>query len=250
MEEENKNIHFSLKEIERRKKEISEHTNSVKKDEKVVQEITPSVKKPERVVREITPIPFTDSKDEETVDLRHYWEVILHRKWVVLLVSLIIFAPTFYKSLTSKLKFSASTQILLKEGISAGTGIAGQLGFKEGGTSLDTLSALSKTTPFLERIINKLALNMTPSELAEMIEVSSNRSSNIIDITVTFDDGNKVIDIANTFATTFIEYNLELSQKETNHAIETTELQINESKEELEKFEEDIRKFLKQEGSA
>ena len=250
MEEENKNIHFSLKEIERRKKEISEHTNSVKKDEKVVQEITPSVKKPERVVREITPIPFTDSKDEETVDLRHYWEVILHRKWVVLLVSLIIFAPTFYKALTSKLNFSASTQILLKEGISAGTGIAGQLGFKEGGTSLDTLSALSKTTPFLERIINKLALNMTPSELAEMIEVSSNRSSNIIDITVTFDDGNNVIDIANTFATTFIEYNLELSQKETNHAIETTELQINESKEELEKFEEDIRKFLKQEGSA
>src|SRR3990172_4240554 len=236
MEEENKNIHFSLKEIERRKKEISEHTNSVKKDEKVVQEITP--------------IPFTTSKDEETVDLRHYWEVILHRKWVVLLVSLIIFAPTFYKSLTSKLKFSASTQILLKEGISAGTGIAGQLGFKEGGTSLDTLSALSKTTPFLERIIKKLALNMTPSELAEMIEVSSNRSSNIIDITVTFDDGNNVIDIANTFATTFIEYNLELSQKETNHAIETTELQINESKEELEKFEEDIRKFLKQEGSA
>ena len=62
MEEENKNIHFSLKEIERRKKEISEQTNSVNN----------SVKATEKVIREITPIPFTPPKDEETVDLRHY----------------------------------------------------------------------------------------------------------------------------------------------------------------------------------
>ena len=240
MEEENKNIHFSLKEIERRKKEISEQTNSVNN----------SVKATEKVIQEITPIPFTPPKDEETVDLRHYWEVIIHRKWIILLVSIIIFVPTLYNALKEKITFSTSTQILLKEGINKGMGMAAQFGLAGNESSLDTLSAISKTTPFLEMVIKKLKINISASSLSGIIKVTPNTDTNILEVTVTYDDPKNVIEIANTFATTFIEYNLELSQKETNHAIETTELQIKENKEELNRIEDDIQKFLKEEGSA
>src|SRR3989338_4286847 len=240
MEEENKNIHFSLKEIERRKKEISEQTNSVNN----------SVKATEKVIQEITHIPFTPPKDEETVDLRHYWEVIIHRKWIILLVSIIIFVPTLYNALKEKITFSTSTQILLKEGINKGMGMAAQFGLAGNESSLDTLSAISKTTPFLEMVIKKLKINISASSLSGIIKVTPNTDTNILEVTVTYDDPKNVIEIANTFATTFIEYNLELSQKETNHAIETTELQIKENKEELNRIEDDIQKFLKEEGSA
>ncbi|MBI3599668.1 MAG: polysaccharide biosynthesis tyrosine autokinase [Nitrospinae bacterium] len=247
MTEENKNLHFSLREMEKKKKEISSQNGSVNPHTLTA---VPSQQGVGVNLEAVSPSIVISTKGEETVDIRHYWEVILHRKWVILLVALVIFTPTLYKSLNSKITYSASTQILLKEGIGAGTGMAAQLGLKEGGTSLDTLSAIGKTTPFLERIIQKLGLPISPVDLSEIIEVAPNRSSSILDVTVTFEDAKKAVDIANTFAKAFIEYNLELSQKETNHAIETTELQIKESKDELEKIEEDIQRFLKEEGAA
>src|SRR3989304_1797803 len=240
IKEENNNIHFSLKEMEKRKKAISEHTNSVGNSEKVSQDIIP--------------VHFTSSKDEEPADLRYYWAVIRHRKWVVLIVSVLIFLPTLYKVLTEKIIFGTSTQILLKEDGGRGLGMAIQLGLTESQSSLDTLSAISKTTPFLEKVSQKLnqklKVNIPPSYLSGIITVTPKHETNILEVTTTFEDPKNVIEIANTFATAFIEYNLDLSRKEINQAIETTELQIKENKKGLEKIEDEVQKFLRKEGAA
>ncbi len=224
--------------MEKRKKTLSGHANSSNKAEKPVQEITP--------------IPFMPSndKDDDTVDLRYYWEVILHRKWIVLFVSVIIFVPTLYKALTEKITFTTSTQILLKEGIDKGIGMAVQVGLKGSESSLDTLSVIGKTTPFLEMLVQKLKMDISPSHLSEIIAITPKHDTNILEVGVTFDNPKDTIKVANTFAELFIEYNLELSQKETTHAIETAELQIKENKNEIEKVDGKIQKFLKEEGSA
>jgi len=259
IKEENNNIHFSLKEMEKRKKAISEHTNStenkeMEKTKKTISEHTNSVGNSEKVSQDIIPVHFTSSKDEEPADLRYYWAVIRHRKWVVLIVSVLIFLPTLYKVLTEKIIFGTSTQILLKEDGGRGLGMAIQLGLTESQSSLDTLSAISKTTPFLEKVSQKLnqklKVNIPPSYLSGIITVTPKHETNILEVTTTFEDPKNVIEIANTFATAFIEYNLDLSQKEINQAIETTELQIKENKKGLEKIEDEVQKFLRKEGAA
>ena len=259
IKEENNNIHFSLKEMEKRKKAISEHTNStenkeMEKTKKTISEHTNSVGNSEKVSQDITPVHFTSPKDEEPADLRYYWAVIRHRKWVVLIVSVLIFLPTLYKVLTEKIIFGTSTQILLKEDGGRGLGMAIQLGLTESQSSLDTLSAISKTTPFLEKVSQKLnqklKVNIPPSYLSGIITVTPKHETNILEVTTTFEDPKNVIEIANTFATEFIEYNLDLSQKEINQAIETTELQIKENKKGLEKIEDEVQKFLRKEGAA
>jgi len=259
IKEENNNIHFSLKEMEKRKKAISEHTNStenkeMEKTKKTISEHTNSVGNSEKVSQDIIPVHFTSSKDEEPADLRYYWAVIRHRKWVVLIVSVLIFLPTLYKVLTEKIIFGTSTQILLKEDGGRGLGMAIQLGLTESQSSLDTLSAISKTTPFLEKVSQKLnqklKVNIPPSYLSAIITVTPKHETNILEVTTTFEDPKNVIEIANTFATAFIEYNLDLSQKEINQAIETTELQIKENKKGLEKIEDEVQKFLRKEGAA
>src|SRR3989304_1071634 len=259
IKEENNNIHFSLKEMEKRKKAISEHTNStenkeMEKTKKTISEHTNSVGNSKKVSQDIIPVHFTSSKDEEPADLRYYWAVIRHRKWVVLIVSVLIFLPTLYKVLTEKLIFGTSTQILLKEDGGRGLGMAIQLGLTESQSSLDTLSAISKTTPFLEKVSQKLnqklKVNIPPSYLSGIITVTPKHETNILEVTTTFEDPKNVIEIANTFATAFIEYNLDLSQKEINQAIETTELQIKENKKGLEKIEDEVQKFLRKEGAA
>jgi len=209
IKEENNNIHFSLKEMEKRKKAISEHTNStenkeMEKTKKTISEHTNSVGNSKKVSQDIIPVHFTSSKDEEPADLRYYWAVIRHRKWVVLIVSVLIFLPTLYKVLTEKIIFGTSTQILLKEDGGRGLGMAIQLGLTESQSSLDTLSAISKTTPFLEKVSQKLnqklKTNIPPSYLSGIITVTPKHETNILEVTTTFEDPKNVIEIANTFA--------------------------------------------------
>lgn len=219
--------HFSLREMERRKRELNGKSSTD------------------------TPLSYLPVDKDDSVNLRHYLDVILHRKWIIIFVSMIVMLSALYKSYTAKPFYKAETQILLKEksgggmlSFAAGLGMGGA----PGSTSIETLAVVSKTTPLLRKVVQKLPYSLSDADLVGMIEVKPDFDTNILNCIVTAPEEKMAVDIANTFAKTFIEYNIEIDRREANKAYEILTIQVEKTKHEMLDIEEKIKELIEREG--
>ncbi len=247
--------HFSLREMEKKKREAygereGDEKRKADKKRKSSGRRTTDLHAIKDIYRKFS--SGTGSDKEEAIHLRHYLEVLYHRKWIVLFVSLIVMSSALYTSISAEPFFKAKTQILHKEGNAGGmASLASRFGVPSGasqGTSLETLAVVSKTSPLLEKVIQELQYDLTKYDLDSMIDVKADIDTSILEISVTAPEEKMAIDVANVFAKSFIQYNIEIERSEANKAYVVLGEQIEKTKGELSILEEKIRKFSHEEN--
>jgi uncharacterized protein involved in exopolysaccharide biosynthesis len=186
---------------------------------------------------------------EEEIDLREYINVLLKRKGIIILIfSIAIITATLVSYFYLKPVYEASTILMIskpKYQVELEPKIQTQFTPE---VSLATYESLIKDREVEEEVIKKLNLDqppyeLTPDNLQEMITIESLKNTNLIKINLQAGDSKLAKDIANVWASLFIEKNKDLNLQESKEAQGFIEEQLKISKQNLSTIEEEIRKF-------
>ncbi|MBI4199366.1 MAG: polysaccharide biosynthesis tyrosine autokinase [Chloroflexi bacterium] len=139
--------------------------------------------------------------NDEGLDLRAYWRVVIRWWWVVALGLLAGILTAYFISRSMTPMYKATVKVLAQGGQSLGPPAASDiLTSQQLATSYQDLI---KTRSNLDKILERLSLPYGPSSLAGKISVSTPRS--IISISVMDPSPEQAATIANTTAEVFIE---------------------------------------------
>lgn len=214
---------------------------------------------------------------EKGLDLREYWNLLLRRKWILLLpffsVTLISFAGSFflprqYKSSTIVLISESRLLSRSLENLVPGTSPA--LSSRERREErLATITNQIVSSGFLRRLLYNLNLNQNPrvikearklkpkfpeisqEELAEKILIDelrknirvSFRGENLVEITIYSDDPKLAADMAKNLAQIFIEESLRYELLGVRGALDFSDEQLAIYKKRLEEAENRLREY-------
>ncbi len=186
---------------------------------------------------------------EEKIDSREYINVLLKRKGIIILIFLIAVSTAALLSYFAlKPVYEASTILMIskpKYQVELEPKIQTQI-LPE--ISFATYESLIKDTEIEEEVIKKLNLDqppyeLTPGDLQEMITIESLKDTNLIKLNLQASDPKLAKDIANVWASLFVEKNKDLNLQESKEAQEFIEEQLKIPKQNLSTIEEEILKF-------
>lgn len=151
---------------------------------------------------------------EDTINLRHYWHVVLERRWLIITAFISVFvlsliylfkATPIYRA-TAKLQIDPETESILRiEGIAVGRQEQDYL-------QTQYKNLLSRTV--IQSVVAKLQLDKDDryakakdpiKSVANDIQIAPIRLSRLVDINAEHPDPVKAAQIANTLATNFIQ---------------------------------------------
>jgi capsular exopolysaccharide synthesis family protein len=161
----------------------------------------------------------------EAVNLRHYWHVILERRWLVITSFISVFllclvylykAPKIYSALTRiQIDREADSTFTFREGLSMGI-------MDQDYLQTQYKNLMSRT--LIEAVYNKLKLKDDPRYAGELdpiralsddIRIAPIRMSRLVDVRVEHGDPKRAAEIANALGTEFIDRNLAQKQRKT-----------------------------------
>jgi len=186
---------------------------------------------------------------EEEIDLREYIEVLLKRKSIIILIFLIaVITAALVSYFYLKPVYEASTILMIskpKYQVELEPKIQTQISPE---ISLETYESLIKDREIEKEVIIKLNLNQppyefTPDNLQGMITIESLKNTNLIKMNLQTGDPKLAKDIANLWASLFIEKNKNLNLQESKEAQGFIEEQLKISNQNLSTIEEEIREF-------
>jgi capsular polysaccharide biosynthesis protein len=140
---------------------------------------------------------------EETISLKELFQTLKKRLALIIILTAIATATSgivSYFLLTPI--YQSSTQILVNQSKSD------QQVYNPGEVQtnlqlINTYNVIIKSPAILDKVIEREKLDMSAGELNELITVSSEQDSQVVNITVQNEDPQKVADIANEIAKTF-----------------------------------------------
>ncbi|WP_404427704.1 capsular biosynthesis protein [Ureibacillus chungkukjangi] len=142
---------------------------------------------------------------EETISLQDIFKIIKKRLYLIVSLTMIagiIAAIISYFVLTPV--YQASTQILVNQQKTQVEQIQTQ-DIQANLQLINTYNVIIKSPAILEQVIERLDLELTPSQLSEKITVSNASDSQVISVSVEDEQHFKAVDIANTVAEVFQE---------------------------------------------
>ncbi len=147
---------------------------------------------------------------EETIELRELLGIVLKRKWLIIIITLLsIVLGTVYSLYLVTPEYQSSTTLMVNgsKGLNAGDIAAS---FDLGSINLSqklvvTYSEIVKSRIVLEQVISQLGLDYTYTELLRMTSAQQVGSTEILKISVTNVDPVMASDIANTISSVFIK---------------------------------------------
>ena len=147
---------------------------------------------------------------EETIELRELFGIVLKRKWLIIIITLLsIVLGTVYSLYLVTPEYQSSTTLMVNgsKGLNAGDIAAS---FDLGSINLSqklvvTYSEIVKSRIVLEQVISQLGLDYTYTELLRMTSAQQVGSTEILKISVTNVDPVMASDIANTISSVFIK---------------------------------------------
>lgn len=190
------------------------------------------------------------------VNLRHYWHVILERRWLVIATFVSVFVLCLVYLYKAPKIFQASTRLQIdRESESA-------LNLREVvmsvGADTDYLQTQYKnlmSRSLIEAVIKKQKLNEDPryakeidiaQAVADDITVAPIRMSRLVDVRVEHTNPKKAADIANTLVDEFIEQNSVLKQKRTLDTLFFLKAQANSLEKDVQDAEERLHNYRTQ----
>jgi uncharacterized protein involved in exopolysaccharide biosynthesis len=186
---------------------------------------------------------------EEEIDLREYINVLLKRKGIIILIFLIaVITAALVSYFYLKPVYEASTILMIskpKYQVELEPKIQTQFTSE---ISIATYESLIKDREIEQKVIDKLDLNQppyefTPDNLKGMISIESLKNTNLIKMNLQAGEPKLAKDIANVWASLFVEKNKDLNLQESKEAQGFIEEQLQISDQSLAKIEEEIRKF-------
>lgn len=143
--------------------------------------------------------------EETTIELREYFEILMKRIWVVVLVT---FTATVVSGIVSFFVvtpiYEASTQLLVNKNESKSDILVPSYNDIQSNLKLiETYNVIIKSPRILEESIANMGLEMTAAQLGEKIKVNAVQNSQVMSITVSDPDPAQAVLIANGIAQTF-----------------------------------------------
>ncbi|MBI4659614.1 MAG: polysaccharide biosynthesis tyrosine autokinase [Verrucomicrobia bacterium] len=196
--------------------------------------------------------PLNPTGQEDTINLRHYWHVILERRWLILtafisvfVLSLIyLFKATPIHRATARLQIDPESENILRvEGIT----LARQ---EQDYLQTQYKNLLSRT--LIRSVFNQLGLNDDDryrrsldqvSALVGDLQVAPIRLSRLVDISAEHPDKIQAARIANSWATNFMQRNLDQKMTNALDVVRRLEDEIVKQREDLQKAEQKLQGY-------
>ncbi len=193
---------------------------------------------------------------EESINLRHYWHVILERRWLVITAFISIFALTLIYLVRAERIYQAGARLqidreqdnlLRVEGVSFAAS-------QEETTYLQTQYKNLKSRSLIEAVISKLKLDKDEryaksrdlvKAVADDITIVPIRLSRLVDVLVEHSDPVKARDIANAVVKTFKERNLDRKQAATLETLNALKTEAEGEQRNLEQAEQALHEYAK-----
>ncbi|MFJ6207628.1 YveK family protein [Lysinibacillus sp. NPDC092081] len=143
---------------------------------------------------------------EEVIDLKKLYKILRKRIYLILSLTIVtigITASLSYFVITPI--YQAQTQILVNQKVNDQEGYAQAQQLETDLQLINTYNVIIKSPAILNKVIDKLDLNITTEMLAEQLIVSSESNSKVVNIKVLDTDSEKAVTISNTVATVFKE---------------------------------------------
>jgi len=190
--------------------------------------------------------------------LEDYLEVLLRKKWIVVLALSTIFITTVVLSFLQTPIYESSTTIHLKKRTAGGAEINlfGEIPTLTTQTEINTQIEILKSRSFMEEIAKRLHLGENPGDnihqvamsLRGKISVELIRDTRLIKITASSPDPEMAKNIATTLSEVAIEKNVASQRTETMAALSFIDRQVEKIGKELGQTEEKLRDFKEKEG--
>jgi uncharacterized protein involved in exopolysaccharide biosynthesis len=190
----------------------------------------------------------------DEINLMDYFQVIRKRKWLIILGTLLCMVVAGVVSLTMPKVYEAKTYLMVtspkysvefasKEGSKISTPIFANI-------SAETFSKIILNEHTARAVIQKNGLDQssnpfTPAKLLNQIKVEYPRNTNLILLKVQDTSKDRAAQIANTWASVFIERNEEVMSKEASNTFNFVMGQLEKVKVSLKTAEEELERFQK-----
>jgi len=99
-----------------------------------------------------------DAEARENIELRDYLQILMRRRWVIVVTFLTVFFSVLFHTLRTRPVYEAFTTVQIKQS-SRQNNILGNLARRGEGITLETEMALIKSRIISEEIVNELILN-------------------------------------------------------------------------------------------
>jgi succinoglycan biosynthesis transport protein ExoP len=131
------------------------------------------------------------------MELRQYLEILLRRKWVIILTTLVTVLVAALGSRLQHPSYSAAAMVRIAQAPS-GAVEYGDYIYAE--RLINTYGEIVKSRPFLDEVIAGLDLTITPEQMAKQVKVAVVLNTELLRITVEDSDPARAAAIANTLA--------------------------------------------------
>jgi uncharacterized protein involved in exopolysaccharide biosynthesis len=157
----------------------------------------------------------------------HYLRAIRRRWWIVAVVAVLATVGAFAYSAASPKKYDATADVVFGK-----SNLLSTVFQSSGGQSLDperdvnTNLQLVTSYPIAQRVLDRLRLPMTMSQLLAEVNVSTLGNSNVLAITARDPLPSRAASIANAFAGQYIEYDGETTRAQYGRGAQTLKRQL------------------------
>ncbi len=136
------------------------------------------------------------------MELRGYLEILLRRKWIVILFTIVSLEIAAVGSSLMTPVYSASTLVRISTFQESGIEFV-SLAYSE--RVMNTNVQLLKSRPFLEEVIQRLELKLSPTRLAKQIEIEPLPNTELLEITAEAENPIQAVDIADMLGALLVE---------------------------------------------
>ncbi len=177
----------------------------------------------------------TDESIEESLDLRHYFNLFWHWAWLILLVGVIFGAVAFFYNKRLTPYYQSTSTVMVNE--APATQAADYTSVITSQQLAATYSEMMTKDPVLSEVISQLKLDMIPGKLKGMITVTPVRDTQLIQVTAETTDPQLSANIANAVATVFSTQILEIQSQRFAQSKATLEGQLAEIEKQIAQYE-------------
>lgn len=136
------------------------------------------------------------------MEIRRYVRILVNRKWVVILTTLVTLAVVAVGSFLTTPVYTASAMVRIAER-RTGSGVIIDLNYME--RLIKTHVLLLQSRPYLEEVIRRVGLTVEPDALSKTITVEALTNTELVKISAESTDPQQAAAIANTLGTLLVE---------------------------------------------
>lgn len=187
---------------------------------------------------------------ETQIDIKNYLNILLRRKWIILVsfASILIFTFVLTEHKTPTYQATATVMLSQKGGLPEFS----YMGYVDRRNIINNQIEIIKSSAVMNKAVEKIKEKEPESPLLSNpalwgmiagVSVATYKNTDIIKISATASSGKDAATIANAVADAFKEYNLQYIKGEINEVRSFLEEQLPQVEERLKKSEERLRKF-------